>query len=222
MAVQKFDFKSVLCKRLLPGGGDPLARGQGTPFTLYHARDTKEVFMSDANGNLINLGSLIPSALNGSIPLAFPAQGCAGNDGAVGAMGQRGPTGPAGRDGINGRDGDNGRDSQVPGPKGERGPQGIPGPKGDTGATGAQGPIGLTGATGAQGPQGELLIPTETEIGAALEVLRQQRAKFIAALRQRIADAESIRHRVPQHATLIKSTALNIAAEAGISSGELK
>jgi hypothetical protein len=83
----KFDFKSVLTRNLLPGmsgsaGGDPTARGRGTPFTFYHARDTKEVFFSDAEGNLINLGSLIASVLDGSTPLAFPAQGCAGRDGA--------------------------------------------------------------------------------------------------------------------------------------------
>ena len=182
MAVQKFDFKSVLCKALLPGGGDPLARGQGTPFTFYHARDTKEVFVSDANGNLINLGSLIASALDGSIPLAFPAQGCAGADGAPGLPGERGPRGFAGADGRNGAD------SQVPGPPGRDGativgPQGPKGDKGDS-IVGPQGPAGasIVGPRGEKGERGDVLIPNESELARAVIQLRLQLARVRAAL----------------------------------------
>jgi hypothetical protein len=99
------------------------------------------------------------------------------------------------------------------------GPQG---PAGKDGATGSQGPIGLTGATGPAGPKADLLIPTDTEIGAALEVLRKQRAQFIAALKQRLADAKSIQGRVAPHASLIRSTVKIIAGNSGISREELE
>jgi hypothetical protein len=43
----------------------------------------------------------------------------------------------------------------IPGPKGDRGPEGKQGPKGEKGDTGPQGERGLAGETGPQGPKGE-------------------------------------------------------------------
>jgi hypothetical protein len=118
MAAIKFDFKSVLCKSAMPGmsgaaGGDPTVRGRAPAFTFYYTRDTKEVFFSDAEGNLINLGSVIASVLDGSTPLALPWQGTAGRDGVPGPKGE---------------------DSVVPGPQGPQGPRGERGEKGEPGS----------------------------------------------------------------------------------------
>jgi hypothetical protein len=172
----KFDFKSVLTRNLLPGmsgsaGGDPTARGRGTPFTFYHARDTKEVFFSDAEGNLINLGSLIASVLDGSTPLAFPAQGCAGRDGAPG------------RDGADGKSGRDGANSTVPGPAST-----VPGP---------QGPPGQS-IRGEQGPPGPDTASVLAEVRQALAELRGQVAPLTAQLHRYLqakAGAEEFRIR---------------------------
>src|ERR1700693_2796093 len=113
----KFDFKSLVTKNAMPGmsgaaGGDPTARGKGQPFCFYHCRDTKEVFFSDAEGNLVNFGSVLDAVMNGTTPLALPWQGTAGRDGAPGPKGE---------------------DSVVPGPPGAQGPQGERGEKGERG-----------------------------------------------------------------------------------------
>ncbi len=60
--------------------------------------------------------------------------------------------------------------SNIPGPQGAQGPQGLAGPAGPqgpiglTGATGQQGPIGLTGPTGATGPQGPIGLTGATGV----------------------------------------------------------
>jgi hypothetical protein len=51
MAPVKFDLKSIITRNLLPGGGDPSARGKTTPFTAYFCRDDKSLWISDADGN---------------------------------------------------------------------------------------------------------------------------------------------------------------------------
>ena len=60
----------------------------------------------------------------------------------------------------------------------------VAGPQGPKGDTGAQGPKGdtIVGPAGPQGPKADLLIPTDTELGAAVAELRSQRAKVQAAL----------------------------------------
>jgi hypothetical protein len=99
----------------------------------------------------------------------------------------------------------------------------VAGPQGPKGDTGAQGPAGesIVGPQGPAGPQGDLLIPTETQIGKALEALRERDARFRAALRKRMADNEAVRERVPQFHRLIKDTLQILAHDAGLS-GELK
>jgi len=59
---------------------------------------------------------------------------------------------------------------------GPQGPQGIPG------ATGPAGPIGATGPQGEKGEPGSLLVPTNTEIAAAMLALRQKQINVQAAL----------------------------------------
>jgi len=193
MPAPKLELKSLLTKNCLPGNGNPLERGAGTPFTFYWCRDSHEMYFTDANGNFVNLGSLLASAINGSTPVAFPATGCAGADGAQGPKGDRGPQGPAGRDGSNGKD------STVPGPQGrdgDRGPQGPAGRDGRDGKDGKDstvpGPIGATGPQGIPGPKGEIHIPNESELAAAVIALRQKSARSQAHILQAIADSEHL------------------------------
>jgi hypothetical protein len=121
----KFELKNLMSKNFLPGGGDPAARGKGTPFTVFFCRDDKSLWISDAEGNLISLSDLLGGV---GAPRAFPAQGCAGRDGAPG------------RDGADGKSGRDGKDSTVPGPASTvPGPQ-APGIKGDRGERGPAGP----------------------------------------------------------------------------------
>jgi len=222
MAAPKFDFKSLLTKNVLPGGGDPLARGVGQPFTFYFCRDSREMYFSDANGNLINLGSLIASAIDGSIPLAFPSTGSAGRDGAPGIKGDRGPQGPAGADGRHGKD------STTPGPAGRDGativgPTGPQGPQGERGATGPQGPQGATGATGPAGPQGDLKVVGEPEILKALNELKAQRARHIAAMRHAIEENNHpSRARWSTAQKFVEMAIDTIRAESGLTREDLK
>jgi hypothetical protein len=109
MSAAKFEFKSILTRRLL----DPV-RHKGSPFTFVHCRDTKEVFFTDAEGNYINFGSILAAVVNGSLPLALPASPVAGPQG---PRGDTGAQGPPGRDGA---------DSTVPGPKGDKGDLLVP------------------------------------------------------------------------------------------------
>ena len=67
-----------------------------------------------------------------------------------------------------GRDGKDGADSTVPGPQGGAGPQGIPGPKGD------------------------LLIPTNDELAAAMTALRQKQINVQAAFLNEIQRLPSL------------------------------
>jgi hypothetical protein len=174
----KFHHKTIVSKNLLPGGGGQ--RAGAKPFTSYYCKDDKSLWFSDAEGNLISLSDLLAGT---GATRVFPAEGVAGKDGAPGIKGDRGLTGPAGRDGSNGKD------STTPGPvgrQGDTGPQGPAGADGRDGKDGADstvpGPQGIAGPAGPAGPQGDLLIPTDTEIGQALLQLRSQRAKVQAAI----------------------------------------
>ena len=55
MPAIKFELKNLLRKNFLPGGGDPTARGKGTPFCVYFCRDDKTLWLSDAEGCLLSL-----------------------------------------------------------------------------------------------------------------------------------------------------------------------
>ena len=52
MAATKFIVKHILTHNLLPGNGDPTARGKGTPFCIYVCEDNGSVWSSDAEGNI--------------------------------------------------------------------------------------------------------------------------------------------------------------------------
>lgn len=125
MPAQKFTVKHILTKNLLPGGGDPAARGKGTPLCLYVCKDDGSVWLSDAEGDMICLSDILLG--KGAPAKAFPAQGCAGRDGAPG------------RDGADGKPGRDGKDSTVPGPAST-----VPGPQGPPGQSirGERGPAG--------------------------------------------------------------------------------
>lgn len=71
---------------------------------------------------------------------------------------------------------------------GPQGPQGIPG------ATGARGAPGPPGPQGIPGPKGDLLVPTDTEIGAALKELRLQKAKTHAAFLEAMVKVKSLKN----------------------------
>jgi len=75
------------------------------------------------------------------------------------------------------------------------GPQGPPGPPGkdrdqNRGPAGPPGPIGLIGPPGPQGPKGDVLIPNDSELAAAITQLRIQRAQTHAAFIQAMLDAK--------------------------------
>jgi hypothetical protein len=119
-----------------------------------------------------------------------------------------GQTGATGRDGasITGPAGPAGKDSNVQGPRGAEGRRGDTGPRGERGETGEQGIQGLTGATGAQGPvgatgpAGDITVYGDAELQAAVVQLRteliQQRARFLAAHFQALAEAKGPHERI--------------------------
>jgi hypothetical protein len=132
MPAQKFTVKHILTKNLLPGGGDPAARGKGTPLCLYVCKDDGSVWLSDATGDMVCLSDILLG--RGAPAKAFPAQGCAGRDGAPG------------RDGAEGKPGRDGKDSTVPGPAST-----VPGPLGRDG-------VGNPGPQGPPGPDSAALL----------------------------------------------------------------
>jgi len=187
----KFTLLNILTKNLLPGGGNPAESGKAAPFTAYFCRDDRSLWISDAEGNLISISDLLSG--NGA-PRAFPAQGSAGRDGIPGPKGDPGKTGKPGADGRHGRD------SQTPGPigpQGSTGPQGaagrdgrdgadsiVPGPKGDS----------IVGPRGEKGERGDVLIPNESELAAAVKELRLQKAKIHASFLEGMLKAKSLKN----------------------------
>ena len=167
MPAQKFTVKHILTHNLLPGGGDPAARGKGTPLCLYVCKDDGSVWLSDAEGDMVCLSELLLG--KGAPAKAFPAQGA------------QGPSG---------------RDSVVPGPRGEQGPKGesivgppcqtIVGPSGPQGEIGPQGPQGIQGPAGPQGIPGDVTFIGPAEVEGAVQKVRAelvaQRARFVAAV----------------------------------------
>jgi hypothetical protein len=187
---QKFTVRHILTKNLLPGGGDPAARGMGTPFCLYVCKDDGSVWISDAEGDMVCLSDLLLG--KGAPAKAFPAQGA------------QGPSG---------------KDSVVPGPRGDQGPAGqsIVGPPGQTivGPTGPQGPAGKDGLDstvpgpiglrGEKGDPGDVTFIGPAEVEAAVQKVRAeliaQRARFVAAVRVALEKNKTRAH----HATISRT-----------------
>jgi hypothetical protein len=177
MPAIKFDLKSIMARSFLPGGGDPAARGKAAPFTAYFCRDDKSLWISDAEGNLVSLTDLLGGV---GAPRAFPAQGCAGRDGAPG------------RDGADGKPGRDGKDSTVPGPASTvPGPQ-APGIKGDRGERGPAGPDSAALLEQVRKELAELralVTPLTAEFAAYLEAKKRgeaHRAELTATVTKRI------------------------------------
>ncbi len=180
MAATKFTVKHILAHTLLPGGGDPTARGKGTPFCIYVCKDDGSLWLSDAEGNMcclsdILLGKSLPVRLGKSLPVrAFPAQGCAGRDGAPG------------RDGADGKPGRDGADSVVPGQASTvPGPQGPPGQsiRGEKGDPGSDTAVVLAEVRQALAEIRRQLVPLNAEYHRFLK----EQADFNARMAERVA-----------------------------------
>lgn len=114
-------------------------------------------------------------------------------------VGQKGDTG---RDGasIVGPRGPAGKDSTIPGPvgpggrRGDKGERGEKGERGDKGEKGDKGDsiVGPQGLRGDKGERGDVTFIGHAEVEAAVAAVRKellaQRARFLAALEQAIAD----------------------------------
>jgi hypothetical protein len=159
---------------------------------VYHVNADKSTWLVVNDFSLLNLTDLLSGA------------------GVARAVGPQGEAGVPGRDGIgiNGNNGRDGKDSNVPGPRGETGQPGqtIIGPKGERGEPGRAGRDGkdsnVPGARGEkgdsiigpQGPRGDVLIPNDSELAAAVIALRQKLATVQAAFLQGMMDAGNIKH----------------------------
>lgn len=169
MSAPKFTVKNILTKNLLPGNGDPSARGKGTPFCIYVCKDDGSCWLSDAEGNMLCLSDLL---LGKGLPVrAFPAQGCQGPAGADSLVpGPRGEQGPPGRS-IEGRPGRNGSDCIC-----RNGRDGIDGRDGQS----------IVGPRGEKGDPGDVTFIGPAEVEAAVQKVRAeliaQRARFLAAV----------------------------------------
>jgi hypothetical protein len=118
-----------------------------------------------------------------------------------GPQGIPGATGASGANGRNGLDGRPGRDSTAVGPVGPPGRAGLA-IKGDPGRQGEQGPrgekgdsiVGPAGPRGEKGERGDITVYGDAELQAAVVQLRteliQQRARFLAAHFQALAEAK--------------------------------
>jgi hypothetical protein len=113
-----------------------------------------------------------------------------GKPGVRGCDGARGLKGDPGRDGSNGKDG---RDAVgVRGSDGIQGPIGIQGRSGRDGANGKDGKDGAPGRDGKDGRDGSVVYLGPAEVEAAVAAVRSelltQRARFLGAIDQAIAD----------------------------------
>lgn len=164
-----------------------IALGDGTLFQTDGLLSMKPVPAVGPQGEPGPVGAVGPQGAPGINGAAGADSIVAGPQGSVGPKGSNGTPGPAGRDGADGRDGKDGKDSTVAGPQG---PQGIAGP---------------------QGPRGDVLIPNESELAAAVIELRQQRAKVQAALLLAMTESKTmspaVRVHLQRHLTQIKDAA---------------
>jgi hypothetical protein len=116
--------------------------------------------------------------------------------GPQGKQGQTGASGADGRDGNPGRDGKDGRDAVgVKGDTGLQGPIGIQGRRGERGERGEKGDsiAGPAGPQGEKGERGDVCYIGPAEVEAAVAAVRKelltQRAKFLGAIEQALADS---------------------------------
>lgn len=110
------------------------------------------ILKADADGNLVDGGTI------------NDLSGPEGEAGATGEQGPAGGAGPAGETGATGPAGETGATGET-GAIGTTGEQGETGGTGGTGGDGGTGPAGETGATGPAGPVGMLSTLVETDIG---------------------------------------------------------
>jgi hypothetical protein len=156
---------------------------KGKPLDIYYVTDTRETFLVAGDGVLLNARDILQGISN-------PVR-------AVGPQGQSGRDGGRGETGAQGLQGPPGRDSQVPGPpgaKGDKGGNGLPGPAGKDGRDsivpgpqGLKGDKGDTGARAEKGDPGDLTIVGDTELLAAVEKLRAQKAAVKARIIDKLA-----------------------------------
>jgi hypothetical protein len=135
---------------------------KGTCGDLYFSSDTRETFIALGDGRLFPLAGLLSVA---------PGAGV----GPQGPQGERGPAGSDAKPAVDGRDGK----------------PGIQGPAGPAGKDGKS-IMGPAGPTGAQGPRGDVLIPNDSELAAAVIALRQERTRVQAALLEEISRSNSL------------------------------
>ncbi len=167
---------------------------KGVPGDVFWTVDAKLTYWVCTDGTLICLNDLAAGAANGIRTVgAQGAQGETGAQGQIGLTGARGEKGTPGSDGATGPAGVDGKSITGPmGPRGETGAPGqsIVGPAGATGATGAQ------GLMGAKGDRGDVLIPNDSELAAAIITLRQKQARIQAAVLESMAGAQNLRPNV--------------------------
>jgi hypothetical protein len=148
------------------------------PGDVYYVTDQRTFFIGIADGSLINLADLLSAAVPHVRQVGPP-----GERGLRGAPGDS-VIGPAGRDG---------KDSTVPGPKGEKGDRGsagigkdgrdgkdsvVPGPKGEKGDPGQS----IVGPKGDKGDRGDITVVGDAELLAAIETLKEQKARVQARI----------------------------------------
>lgn len=161
----------------------------GKPGNLYYNNQEKSFHLALGNGTLLPVeGMLSPNPRGPVGPQGEPGPaGASGRDSVV-----PGPQGQPGNDGATGRQG-------ATGPKGA---DGLPGPAGKNGADGRDGkdstvpgPVGPQGPAGPQGPKGDVLIPNDSELAAAVLQFRDQKARAHAAFVQAMLDIAKLKNR---------------------------
>ena len=158
-------------------------------FYLLNLATGAELFVTAPNKVLVPIGDLFNLQL-------IPSQG------PPGLQGVQGPPGPAGADGRDGKRGEPGENGSA-GPRGEIGPRGPVGERGPAGPQGAAGPQGERGPAGPQGPQGDLRIIGDAELKAALDQLKQQRARMRVAIEDAFQTAGKMPPHVRNHMKLV-------------------
>jgi hypothetical protein len=113
----------------------------------------------------------------------------------VGPQGERGSVGATGPQGPAARDGRDGADSTVPGPAGKDGQS-------------------IVGSAGPQGPRGDIFIPNESELQAAVLAYRQKYARIQAALLEEIS--KNLRNRNASTRLHISNALNRVKKEAGL------
>jgi hypothetical protein len=161
---------------------------------VYFCTTDKLAYIALGDGTLFMLDSLLSMK-------PVPAVGPQGSQGLRGETGAQGPAARDGRDGA---------DSTVPGPQGARGPKGsdgLPGPAGKDGRDSTvPGPAGkdgqaIVGPAGPQGTRGDVMIPNDSELAAAVIAYRQKHAKIQAALLVEISKSKTLPASARVHVT---------------------